>query len=438
MDRLTRRGFLSAGALASAGAVLAACGSSGGTNSSAATSPTTARVGLPEPAEAPFDTVVVLMMENRSFDHLVGWLPGANGRQAGLSYTDTAGVSHPTWPLAPDWQGWAYADPQHTWQAVAQQYNNGACDGFLQTQPLGDQFPIGYYYADDLPVHAALAANFTSFDQYFSSMLGPTWPNRIYQHCAATDLNYTGLYPDPGHPDELPPPGVERPSNVTLAIWDRLAAAGLTGGYYYATEPMTGLFASRRYDAISHRYDQFLADAAAGTLPNVTFVDPDYGTIPEYTGTSNDLHPHGSVKVGDAFIGEVYDALRKSPQWDRMVFVINYDEHGGFYDHVAPPTVPDNNAQLYPQPAPQPDYTKLGFRVPAFVVSPFAAAKLETAGPYEHCSVLKMIEWRWGLDPMTERDRHAKNLAEALDFSLNREAPAIATPSVPATIARPA
>src|ERR1700690_1732202 len=98
------------------------------------------RDALPRPDDAPFDTVVVLMMENRSFDHVLGWLPGANGRQAGLSYADAHGVVHATCPLAPEWQGCKSSDPDHSWQGTARQYANGRCDGFLKTAPVGDRF----------------------------------------------------------------------------------------------------------------------------------------------------------------------------------------------------------------------------------------------------------------------------------------------------------
>ena len=127
----------------------------------------------------------------------------------------------------------------------------------------------------------------------------------------------------------------------------------------------------------------------------------------------------GSILSGEAWIAQVYDAVKSGPQWDRMVFVLNFDEHGGFYDHVAPPTVADDN--INPNPGPHPDYTRLGFRVPAVAMGPFAPKKIVSDGPYEHCSVLAMIEWRFGLDPMTARDKNAKNLAEALDFSTSRE-----------------
>jgi phospholipase C len=433
MASISRRQFLTTAAgAAAATALLPACSSS-----AKRTAPVAPRVpGLGDPAKAPFDTVVVLTMENRSFDHLLGWFPEPGSTQAGRTYVDAGGKRHSTWHVGPDWQAWRYADPQHDWQSVAKQWNGGACDGFLRTQPVGDLYPISYYTADDLPIMASLARSYTTFDRYFCSVLGATWPNRLYMHCAASDVDETALYPYMQHSAQLPPPGIERPSKLNLAIWDRLAAKGVSGGYYYSSEPMTGLFASRRYDAISHRYEQFNADAAAGRLPNVTFLDPEYGAIPELTGTSNDDHPHGSVKVGDAFIGEVYDTLRRSPQWDRMVFVLTFDEHGGFYDHVPPPAVRDDN--INPNPGPHPDYKRLGFRVPCIVMGPFAPRRLEHAGPYEHCSILRMIEWRWNLEPMHARDRYAKNLADALDLSLRRAPAAIPKVATPATVARPA
>ena len=118
-----------------------------------------------------------------------------------------------------------------------------------------------------------------------------------------------------------------------------------------------------------------------------------------------------------------------------MVFVLNFDEHGGFYDHVVPPTVIDDNVN--PNPGPHPDYTRLGFRVPAIALGPFAPKKIESAGPYEHCSILNMIEWRFGLQPMTARDKNAKNLAEALDFSTRREPFELPAFTAPATTACP-
>ena len=415
MDDVTRRAFL-AGAAAIAATGLAACSSDSGNNGTGkagddgakTTSPSQQRAALPDPSKAPFDTVVVVMMENRSFDAILGWLPGADGKQAGLSYKDSDGVSHQTWGLAPDWTGCSMQDPFHFSQAVAEQFNDGKINGFLTSQPKGDRFPLGYYTAKDLPILAKLATSYTTFDNYFASMLGPTWPNRFYQLCATTDITETGNYPKAGE---------ARPSQLELAIFDRLTDKNLTSAYYSPGEPMTGLFESKKYDSLTHPYEDFLSHAKAGTLPNVSFVDPLFTAEAELKATSNDFHAYGNVLAGDAFLAEVHNAIRDSPQWDRTVMVINFDEHGGFFDHVVPPPVEDDTVV----DGPVPNLKNLGFRVPAMVVSPFAPKRIEAGGPYEHCSVLKMIEWRWGLEPMTVRDQKARNLAEALDFSQRRK-----------------
>jgi len=365
--QFSRRDFLAAAASATA------LGVSGcGPTETCATGPDgKVTCALPEPLQAPFDTVVVLMMENRSFDHMLGWLPGANGRQDGLAYLDEAGISHATWPIAPDFQGCQYQDPDHTWKGIAIQYADGRCDGFLKTREdrsrPQDLYPVSYYRKQDLPILAALAEGYTTFDNYFCSMQGPTWENRLYQLTGTTQVGMDEVI---GH---FPRTDAERPCTIGTAIFDRVREARLRTAYYYHGEPMTGLFKSKRYDG---------------------------------------------------FVASVYNALKDSPQWGRMVFVLNFDEHGGFFDHVVPPPCQDDTVQT--GPGPFPDLKRLGFRVPAIAMGPFAPRKVETAGPYEHCSVLRMIEWRWDLAPMTTRDRTAKNLADALDFKNTR--PALALP----------
>ncbi len=402
---MRRREFL-AGSAAAAALLAAGCSSSKKSSTATAAPPAPK---LPDPAKAPFDTVVVLMMENRSFDHLLGWMPGVNGKQAGLTFPDLQGQPVPTEALGNNTQACTEKDPSHDWQSMAKHFDGGKCDGWLQTQTTGDHFPIGYYEEPQVPILAALARSYTLFDAYHCSLMAATWPNRFYQLCAATDVDETLVFPGADQP---------RPSNLGLAIFDRVRQANLTTGYYTWGEPMTGLFQSKKYDDITFPVDKFFADATAGTLPNVTFVDPDYTTASEFLGTSNDYHPHGDIEQGEAYVAQVYDAIRTSPQWDRTVFVVNFDENGGFYDHVVPPRVQDDNVN--PNPGPHPDYGILGFRVPCIAIGPFAPQKVETAGPYEHCSILRMIEWRWGLQPMTARDANAKNLAEALDFSQRR------------------
>lgn len=420
MTELTRRSFLAAGAAGAALIALGACSSSSDDTKGKPTGSTTS--SLPNPKSAPFDTVVILMLENRSFDHLLGWVPGANGKQAGLMYPDLHGKLVPTLALGNNTQACGDKDPSHDWRSMVKQYNGGKCDGWLSTQITGDHFPIGYYDEAQVPILGALATNYTLFDSYHCSLMAATWPNRFYMLCAKTDVDETG--------GSFPTTLADRPSKIDLAIFDRVREAGLTTGYYNWGEPMTKLFQSGRYDHITYPISKFYADAKAGTLPNVTFVEPDYTTLAEFLGTSNDYHPHGNIGVGEGYLADVYNALRTSPQWERMVGVVNFDENGAFYDHVVPPTAIDENVN--PNPGPHPNYKQLGFRVPCIAIGPYAPKKIETAGPYEHCSILKMIEWRWGLEPMTARDANAKNLADALDFGTRRaafELPAFAPPA---------
>ena len=368
---------------------------------------------LPDPATAPFDHVVVLMFENRSFDHLLGWLPGADGKQAGLQFTDQLGVTYPTYALGADTQGCDYLDPEHSWEGFVVEHNGGALDGWLRTPASrgeADTFPIGYYGPGDVPAIAALAQSYTVLDRYFCSFAGETFPNRFYQHAARTDRDHNN--------------GIAQ-TTLGPTIWDRLAPAGLTGGYYFVDEPFLGLWGAR-YASLMHPVAQLAVDANAGTLPNVSFVDPSFAN--EGEGQSGDYHPHGDIRAGEAFLSLVYHTLRNSPSWDKTVLVVNFDEWGGFFDHVPPPKVIDDTvkAEMTPDGAPHPDYTQLGFRVPCIVASPWSKQQVLHDGPYEHTSVLKMIEWRWGLDPLTERDRNALNLAEVLDFSSTRtDSPAI-------------
>jgi phospholipase C len=401
---------------------LAACSSAGSSRRSApkTSTPTTQLTDLPAPADAPFDTVVVMTMENRSFDHLLGWLPGADGKQAGLRYRDRDGTLRATHELAPDFQGCAFHDPRHDWRSVAKQFNGGRCDGWLQTQAVGDTFPIGYYTGADLPVTAALARGHTVCDQYHCSVLGPTGPNRMYMWSATTDY----LEGPPGPMTATGP----RPSNLQLSIYDRLRDGGVSAAYYAGKEPQSWSYASKKYDSLTRPHSEFFTAARKGTLPHFSFLDPDLDSIAEFVGTATDDHPYGDVRRGEAWIRDVYRALAESPQWDRLVLVVTFDEHGGFFDHVVPPAVIDDTVLHEPGP----DFGRTGFRVPCIVCGPFAPARVVHAGPFEHCSILRMVEWRWNLPPMTARDRYARNLVEALDLSARAAPVALGTlPIVP-------
>src|SRR3989441_1566157 len=175
---MNRRTFLTSTASA-AGAIALGCRHAGPDSPSI----TSSLAALPAPASSGIEHVVVFMMENRSFDHLLGWLPSADGRQAGLTYLDTAGVPHPTFPLAPDFQGCAYKDPDHSYAGGRVEYDGGACDGWLR---VNDVFSIGYYRQEDPSFLGRPGAPWSTFDSYFFAILRRTFPNRDHQHAAQT------------------------------------------------------------------------------------------------------------------------------------------------------------------------------------------------------------------------------------------------------------
>lgn len=397
----SRRRFL-AGAGAVAAGVL-----TGGTRlleglAEAAPSRTAPVRSLPSPGRSGIDHIVVVMMENRSYDHYLGWLPGGRGRQAGLSYLDRDGVRHSTHHLT-DPMGCDHPDPDHSYEGGRVQRNGGRCDGWLRSGA-NDEFAIGYYTAADQAFYRHAAPYWTVCDNYFSAVMAETYPNRFYQHAAQTDRTHNSF-------DLATMP----------TIWDRLAAAGVPGRYYYNDAPFLALWGPK-YLSISSPYAQFLADCAAGTLPAVSFVDPRFED--EGSGTSGDDHPHADIRVGQHFLNQVYDAVRTGPRWSSTLLVINYDEWGGFFDHVNPSTAPDARPDLGTQ--------LRGFRVPCLLIGPRVRRRAIARQVYDHTSVLKLIRWRWRLPALTPRDRAARNLAEVLDFDHppRLQAPAWTVPPV--------
>jgi phospholipase C len=349
--------------------------------------PADAAATLPKPAASGIDHIVVLMMENRSFDHYFGWLKGADGKQAGLTYVDRDGVARKTHHLT-DYQGCSHPDPDHSFEGGRVQYNGGRCDGWLRSGE-NDEFAIGYYTDSDLGFYGKAAPYWTTFDRYFSATLAETYPNRFYQHSARTDRlhNSTDVA-------------------AMATIWDRLAAKSVSHAYYYVDVPFLALYGTK-YLSISRTWQQFQLDAAAGTLPAVSFLDPKF--LDEGSGTSADDHPHADIRAGQSFVDDVYRAVTNGPGWERTALVINYDEWGGFYDHVAPTVAPDATPEL--------GTGMRGFRTPALMISPRSRRHFVSHNLYDHTSVLKMIEWRWGLAPLTARDAAARNIAEVLDFA---------------------
>ena len=361
------------------------------------------RAQLPSPRNLPIDTFVVLMMENRSFDHYLGWLSGADGHQAGLQFADANGQTFATRRLAPDWQGCGHPDPDHSWAGGRTQLNGGRCDGFLRSGD-NDVFAISYYAKDDLGFIGHAAQAFTTFDRFHCSLMGSTLPNREYMWAAQSYGNVDNA---------LPPQTQDTTGFPDTTIFAALDRAGVSNRYFFNDVPISALWGASRL-AASGPIAEYYARAASGTLPHVSYVDPNFaGSVGESPGLSGDEHPHGDVRAGQAFMADVVHAFMESPQWERGALFIVYDEWGGFFDHVAPPRVPDDRND----PDIDKDFGLMGFRIPAIAVSPWVRRGYVAHSVYGFESILKLIEYRFGLEPLTRRDAHAGNIGRSFDWA---------------------
>jgi phospholipase C len=444
---LDRRSFLKGATVASGAALLGARGGAANASPFVNLGPVSRDSLIGVRGRSPVEHVVVVMMENRSFDHFLGWLPGANGtgldpdgrvrdhrRFESFRYSDRAGKVH---RIYEDKQlnACGEQDQDHGYTGGRIQWNNGKMNGFLH-DPENTTFSLSYYTAAARAFSSPLAMHYTVCDNYFCSYLGPTWPNRFFQHAAQTDRQNDTTSPDasalPASPSAMP------------TIWDQLnSLGGPTGRYYFSDLPFLALW-GQKYLPASSPYPQFLADAAAGTLPNFSAVDPRFED--EGSGTSGDDHPLSDLRAGDSFLSEVFHALANGPKWSSTLLIINYDEWGGFFDHVAPPRVAPGNQTLDTQDVvrnAKGRITKVlaGFRVPCIIASPFTKGSPDRPriSPYafDHTSILRFVEWNWGLKPLTPRDasipltgastRALTNLRYALDFAH----PRIAVPDLP-------
>jgi phospholipase C len=372
------------------------------------------RTFLPSPRNIPVDTIVVLMMENRSFDHYLGWMPNADGRQAGLQYTDKNGVVHETRRLTPDFQGCGHPDPDHSWDGGRTQFDGGKCDGFLRSGD-NDVFSISYYEEGDLGFIQDAAKAFTTFDRFHCSLMGSTLPNREYMWAAESY----------GNRDNALPPQTQYttgfPDNTIFAALDK---AGVSNRYFFNDVPVSSLWGVNRLQN-SGSIAEYYARCASGTLPRVSYVDPNFaGSAGEGPGLSGDEHPHGDVRTGQAYMADVVHAFMESPQFKRGALFITYDEWGGFFDHVAPPRVPDQRNS----PDINQDYGLMGFRIPTIAVSPWVRRGNVEHTVYGFESILKFICYRFGLAPLNTRVAHSNNIGRSFDW---RRKPRLDLPDLP-------
>ena len=373
--------------------------------------------GLPTPSNMPVDHFVVLMMENRSFDHYFGWLPDADGVQD-RTYPDPdnggAGVAtrHASTLGQGQWQGCGHPDPDHSWSGGRRQLGSARTDlrrepdGFLEGD--NDEFALCYYDEGDLGFIHPAGREFQVYDRFHCSLMASTWPNRYYMWSAQSG----------GRQNNDPP--ADTLGNQWETLFDRalrsnpanLPATGLTARYYHSDLPFSAVWGARGAGWTRPVADYY-ADCAAGTLPNIAFVDPPFRDGGGGDGVSADEHPLGDVRLGQAFMSDVVHAFMESPNWERGALFIVYDEWGGFFDHVRPPSVPDaranSNIDL--------DFGLMGFRIPAVVVSPFArrgAVSHQLSG-FE--SIIKLITYRFGLGSLTTRDAQAQNIGLTMNWT---------------------
>ena len=366
-------------------------------------------IPLPAPRDVPIDTFVVLMMENRSFDHYLGWHPDADAKNVGLSYPDPDGNKVSTYHLPPDYQGCGHPDPAHGWSSGRFQFGGGRMDGFVKGNEEGtgsDEFAAGYYLKEDLGFLPHVADAYTLYDQWFCSIMGSTYPNRHYQLGAQNGGQKSNEMPIP------PTPG-EGLGFQWETIFDRAKKRGISSAYYVSDLPFPALYGDRGLSWI-RPVSQFYLDAALGNLPQICFVDPPFLDGGGGDGVSADEHPHGDVRLGQAFMSDIANAFVSSPQYARGAMFINYDEWGGFFDHVRPPHVPDDRANRRDL---ENDWSFCGFRIPAVAISPFTRGGRVNHMTLTHESILKFISYRFGLGHLNTRHRYASNVGQSFDFA---------------------
>jgi phospholipase C len=374
------------------------------------------------------------MMENRSFDHMLGSLKAVNQEIDGLDGSqgnlDTQGNQVLAQPLA-EFQGQLDPDPDHAFPAVDQQIFNGdqsnprvpSMQGFVknyfqQRQDVAHSQKIMYNFTQDqLPVLTSLALNFAVFNRWFSSIPGPTLCNRAFAHYG-TSFGQVGMnvfYPQ------------------RKSVYERLQEAGHTAKLYYFDQQSSSL---EVVNLLQHQpqlfgtYDQFLADCKSGTLSDYSFVEPNYSDHDNDDGAqlASDQHPDHHVQAGELYIASVYNAIHSNPAlWASTVLLVVYDEHGGIFDHVPPPDCTSDGYSAGPADT-QLNYTfnfdRLGVRVPAVLISPWIPKGTVVSADrvFEHASIPNTVtsHFMGAYAAATAREKAAETFLDLLSLPAMR------------------
>jgi phospholipase C len=398
--------------------------------------------------------IVVLMLENRSFDHMLGYLYPGNVTPSGQPFEGLAGTeSNPdghgnqvaVYKITPATPGAYYmpgADPGEGYKATNSQlwgsvtapasgtpatmqgfvtdfaYTLGweAAQGYSKLPGTTAGWIMGCFTPEALPVMSALATGYAVCDHWYASAPTETMPNRAFALAATSQ----------GHMDD------NTKTYTCPSIFGSLTTAGVSWRVFgYDRQPLTKAdFPDITGADASHfgLFTDFQAAAAAGTLPAFTFLEPSWPT------TGNSQHPNYDVALGEQLIHDTYEALRAGPGWNQTLFVLTYDEHGGCYDHVPPPwgaTPPDNSAGEFGF-----GFDRFGVRVPTLLISPLIAPGTVyrvPAGsmPLDHTSVLKTLQQRWNIPPLTARDAAAPGFGDVITLTAARTDDVLAGVTVP-------
>ncbi len=378
--------------------------------------------------------IVVLMMENRSFDHMLGSLKAVNPLIDGVDGTqwnpDTQGNQVHVQPVA-EFQSQLDPDPDHHFPAVDLQIFGGDqsagrtanMQGFVksyfqQRQDVAHSQKIMYYFSEDkLPVLTTLATNFAVFNRWFSSIPGPTICNRGFAHYG-TSFGQVGM-------NVFYPHG--------KSVYERLQDAGRTAKLYYfdqASSTMEVVNLLQHQPQLFGTYDQFIADCRSGRLPDYSFVEPNYADHDNDDGAqlASDQHPDHNVQAGELYIASVYNAIRENPSlWASTALLIVYDEHGGIYDHVVPPACSGDGHSAGPADTGL-NYTfnfdRLGVRVPAILVSPWVpkGTVVPADRVFEHASITATASSHFigTYTANTEREQNAQTFLDLLSLDVMR------------------